>query len=60
MKRLIVRRAAERDAETANDWYQAEAELGEDFITELRSSLDRFRHCRIASPKCDVVSVGAS
>ena len=44
MKRLIVRRAAEHDAEAARDWYEVGAELGEAFIAELRSSLDRLRY----------------
>ena len=43
MKALVVRRAAERDAEEARDWYEAEAELGGAFIDELHDAMSRLR-----------------
>ncbi|RLB54321.1 MAG: type II toxin-antitoxin system RelE/ParE family toxin [Deltaproteobacteria bacterium] len=43
MKALIVRRAAERDAEEARDWYEEEAELGEAFVDELGAAMSRLR-----------------
>lgn len=51
MKRVVLRRRAEADAETARDWYESEAELGEAFIVELRETLFSLRRMSERFPK---------